>query len=68
MKKYIDLSGCGTALITPFKDGAVDYDAFAALIKNLRKVSAENEIDIVFTVSEDEANLPAALFDNAQKI
>ena len=31
MKRYIDLSGCGTALITPFKAGAVDYDAFAAL-------------------------------------
>lgn len=31
MKKNIDLSGCGTALITPFKAGAVDYDAFAAL-------------------------------------
>ena len=28
----IDLRGCGTALVTPFKDGAVDYDAFAALV------------------------------------
>ena len=28
----IDLSGCGTALITPFKDGQVDYEAFAALV------------------------------------
>ena len=27
----IDLTGCGTALITPFKNGEVDYDAFAAL-------------------------------------
>lgn len=26
------LKGCGTALVTPFKDGAVDYDAFAALV------------------------------------
>ena len=26
------LKGCGTALITPFKDGEVDYDAFAALV------------------------------------
>ena len=24
--------GCGTALITPFRDGAVDYEAFAALV------------------------------------
>ena len=30
--KNIDLSGCGTALITPFKNGEVDYDAFAALV------------------------------------
>ncbi|MBR2065446.1 MAG: 4-hydroxy-tetrahydrodipicolinate synthase [Bacteroidales bacterium] len=28
----INLTGCGTALITPFKNGAVDYDAFAALV------------------------------------
>ncbi|MEE1504503.1 MAG: hypothetical protein UGF89_09705, partial [Acutalibacteraceae bacterium] len=51
-----------------FKIVGRDYDAFAALINKLSKVSAENEIDIVFTVSEDEANLPAALFENAQKI
>lgn len=28
----INLTGCGTALITPFKNGAVDYDAVAALV------------------------------------
>jgi 4-hydroxy-tetrahydrodipicolinate synthase len=28
----IDLIGCGTALITPFKNGEVDYEAFAALV------------------------------------
>ena len=28
----IDLTGCGTALITPFKNGEVDYEAFAALV------------------------------------
>ena len=28
----IDLTGCGTALITPFKNGDVDYEAFAALV------------------------------------
>lgn len=26
------LRGCGTALVTPFKEGAVDYEAFAALV------------------------------------
>ena len=36
--KNIDLSGCGTALITPFKNGEVDYDAFAALVD--RQVAA----------------------------
>lgn len=38
MKKIIDLSGCGTALITPFRSGEVDYEAFAALID--RQVAA----------------------------
>ena len=28
----INLTGCGTALITPFRNGEVDYDAFAALV------------------------------------
>jgi 4-hydroxy-tetrahydrodipicolinate synthase len=26
------LKGCGTALVTPFSDGAVDYDAYAACV------------------------------------
>lgn len=38
MKHTINLSGCGTALITPFKNGEVDYDAFAALVD--RQVAA----------------------------
>jgi 4-hydroxy-tetrahydrodipicolinate synthase len=29
---YTQFRGCGTALITPFRDGAVDYEAFAALV------------------------------------
>ena len=28
----INLTGCGTALIPPFRDGAVDYEAFAATV------------------------------------
>lgn len=51
-----------------FKIVGRDYDAFAELIKKLSKVSEENEIDIVFTVSEDEEKLPAALFECAKKI
>lgn len=33
MKKQIIFSGVATALITPFKDGRVDYDALGALIE-----------------------------------
>ena len=36
--KNIDLSGCGTALITPFRNGEVDYEAFSALVD--RQVAA----------------------------
>lgn len=31
--KSISFKGCGTALITPFRDGEVDYDAYVALLK-----------------------------------
>ena len=30
--KKLNLSGCGTALVTPFRDGEVDYAAFSALV------------------------------------
>ncbi len=32
------LKGCGTALVTPFRDGAVDYEAYASCLE--RQVSA----------------------------
>jgi 4-hydroxy-tetrahydrodipicolinate synthase len=32
MKYDLNLTGCGTALITPFRNGEVDYNAFAALV------------------------------------
>lgn len=31
--KSIDIRGCATALITPFKNGEVDYEAYTALVK-----------------------------------
>lgn len=31
--KSISFRGCGTALVTPFRNGEVDYDAFVALLK-----------------------------------
>lgn len=51
-----------------FKIVGRDYDAFAELIKKISKVSAESETNFVFTVSEDESKLPAALFECANKI
>lgn len=36
--KRLAIAGCGTALITPFKDGKVDYEALAALVD--RQVAA----------------------------
>ncbi len=51
-----------------FKIIGRDYDAFAALIKKISKVSAESETNFVFTVSEDESKLPASLFESATKI
>lgn len=32
MKSSINLSGCGTALITPFRNGEVDYQAYSELV------------------------------------
>ena len=40
--KNINLSGCGTALITPFRNGEVDYDAFASLVD--RQVAAGRDM------------------------
>lgn len=37
MDRHI-LKGCGTALVTPFKNGQVDYDAYAAMVR--RQVDA----------------------------
>ena len=34
----LDIKGCGTALVTPFRNGEVDYDALAALVD--RQVAA----------------------------
>lgn len=38
MNNRFVLSGCGTALVTPFKDGAVDYQSYASLVE--RQVEA----------------------------
>lgn len=41
--KMIDLTGCGTALVTPFKNGEVDYEAFRMMV--VRQV--ENGVDFL---------------------
>jgi hypothetical protein len=51
-----------------FKIVGRDYDEFAALIKEISKVSEDTGVDFVFTVSEDKEKLPAALFESAQVI
>ncbi len=51
-----------------FKIVGRNYDEFAALINKLSKIAADNDVKIVFTVSEDKENLPAALFENAEII
>ena len=51
-----------------FKIVGRDYDEFAALINKICKVSEESKVDFVFTVSEDQDKLPAALFENAKVI
>ncbi len=51
-----------------FKIIGRDYNEFAALIKKVSKLSEVSETDFVFTVSEDEANLPKEIFDYVEKI
>ena len=51
-----------------FKIVGRDYDAFAALINKICKVSDDANVNFVFTVSEDQDKLPAALFENAKVI
>lgn len=45
----IRLEGCGTALVTPFKDGAVDYDAYAALIERQAKAGVDFLVPLATT-------------------
>lgn len=46
--KYI-LKGCGTALVTPFRDGAVDYEAYAALIERQAKAGVDFLVPVATT-------------------
>lgn len=39
----LDLKGCGTALVTPMRDGKVDYEAFRVLVRR----QVENGVDFL---------------------
>ncbi len=49
--------GCGTALVTPFSDGKVDYDAYAALID--RQVSAGTDFLVPLATTGETPTLSA---------
>lgn len=48
--------------------GSRDYDELAAFLDRLSAVAEESNTNFVFTVSADEAELPAGIFENAQKL
>lgn len=50
------------------KIGGRDYEALAEFLKKVAKLSKEAEQDITFTVSADEEELPAAIFECCEKI
>lgn len=48
--------------------GTRDYDELAAFLARVKDLSAQNDADFIFTVSCDEADLPASVFEVAEKI
>ena len=47
--------------------GGRDYNEFAEFIKKIKTLCEYNDVKITFTVSCDESELPASVFENAQK-
>ena len=47
------------------KIGSYDFDELAAFIERLKAIE---DVEFVFTISADESELPAAIFENAEKI
>ena len=58
-----DLFGDATLRI-----GGRDYTALAGFLDRVAVLSKESNINFVFTVSCDESELPAKVFENAEKI
>lgn len=50
------------------KIGGKDYEALACFLEKVAKLSKIAEQDFTFTVSADEAELPAKIFDFCEKI
>lgn len=50
------------------KIGGKDYEALAAFLEKLSKLSKIAEQDFTFTISADESELPAKIFDYCEKI
>lgn len=48
--------------------GTRDYDELAAFLARVNELSTQNEADFIFTISCDESELPASVFEVAEKI
>ena len=48
--------------------GTRDYADLAAFLGRVEELSKQNEVDFIFTISCDESDLPAAVFEVAEKI
>ena len=48
--------------------GTRDYNELAYFLKRVDDLSKQNEAEFIFTVSCDESDLPASVFDIAEKI
>lgn len=59
----LELQGCGSALVTPFKDGAVDYDAFRRIVAR----QVENGVDFLLPLGTT-GETPCLSFEEKVKI
>lgn len=59
----LDLKGCGTALVTPFKGGEVDYDAFRAMVRR----QVEGGVDFLLPLGTT-GETPTLSFDECARI
>lgn len=48
--------------------GTRDYEALADFLARVKELSEQNDADFIFTISCDEADLPARIFEIAEKI